>query len=41
VLELTAEGCEKIGKTYGGNVMVDGTTVGDVGEAVRRDRKHH
>jgi ribonuclease J len=40
VLELTAEGCEKIGKTYGGNVMVDGTTVGDVGEAVLRDRKH-
>jgi ribonuclease J len=41
VVEFTAErGAEKIGKTYGGNVMVDGTGVGDVGEAVLRDRKH-
>ena len=40
VLQFTAAGCEKIGRTYGGNVMVDGSGVGDVGEAVLRDRKH-
>jgi ribonuclease J len=40
VLEFTAGGCAKIGRTYGGNVMVDGSGVGDVGEAVLRDRKH-
>jgi ribonuclease J len=40
VLEFTREGAEKIGRTYGGNVMVDGSGVGDVGEAVLRDRKH-
>jgi ribonuclease J len=40
VVQLTAAGAEKIGKTYGGNVMVDGSGVGDVGDAVLRDRKH-
>lgn len=40
VLELTAAGMAKVGKTYGGNVMVDGSGVGDIGEAVLRDRKH-
>jgi ribonuclease J len=40
VLEFTAAGCSQIGRTYGGNVMVDGSGVGDVGEAVLRDRKH-
>jgi ribonuclease J len=40
VLQFTAEGAARIGKTYGGNVMVDGSGVGDVGEAVLRDRKH-
>ena len=40
VIEFTEQSAEKIGKTYGGNVMVDGTGVGDVGEAVLRDRKH-
>ncbi len=40
VLQFTGAGADKIGKTYGGNVMVDGTGVGDIGEAVLRDRKH-
>ncbi|MBV9104121.1 MAG: ribonuclease J, partial [Candidatus Eremiobacteraeota bacterium] len=40
VLEFTATHTEKVGKTYGGHVMVDGSGVGDVGDAVLRDRKH-
>jgi ribonuclease J len=40
VLQFTALGAEKVGKTYGGNVMVDGSGVGDIGEAVLRDRRH-
>ncbi len=40
VIEFTKAGAKKIGKTYGGNVMVDGIGVGDIGEAVLRDRKH-
>jgi ribonuclease J len=40
VMEFTGEGAEKVGRTYGGNVMVDGSGVGDVGEAVLRDRRH-
>jgi ribonuclease J len=40
VIQFTRVGGEKIGKTYGGNVMVDGSGVGDVGAAVLRDRKH-
>jgi ribonuclease J len=40
VMEFTKEGAQKVGRTYGGNVMVDGSGVGDVGEAVLRDRKH-
>ena len=39
VIEFTADYGDKIGKTYGGNVLVDGSSVGDVGEAVLRDRK--
>ncbi len=40
VVQFTAAGAEKVGKTYGGNVMVDGSGVGDIGDAVLRDRKH-
>ena len=36
VLEFTREYGDKIGKTYGGNVLVDGSGIGDVGEAVLR-----
>ncbi len=39
VLEFTHEYGDKIGKTYGGNVFVDGSGIGDVGQAVLRDRK--
>jgi ribonuclease J len=39
VLEFTHEYGDKIGKTYGGHVFVDGSGVGDVGEAVLRDRR--
>jgi ribonuclease J len=39
VLEFTHEYGDKIGKTYGGHVYVDGSGVGDVGEAVLRDRR--
>ena len=39
VLEFTHEYGDKVGKTYGGHVFVDGSGVGDVGEAVLRDRK--
>jgi len=39
VLEFTAQRGDKVGKTYGGHVMVDGSGVGDVGDGVLRDRK--
>jgi len=39
VLEFTHEFGDKIGKTYGGHVFVDGSGIGDIGEAVLRDRK--
>ncbi len=39
VIEFTHEYGDKIGKTYGGHVLVDGSSVGDVGEAVLRDRR--
>lgn len=39
VLEFTHEYGDKVGKTYGGHVFVDGSGVGDVGEGVLRDRK--
>jgi ribonuclease J len=40
VVQFTAQGGGRVGKTYGGNVMVDGSGLGDVGDAVLRDRKH-
>ncbi len=40
VIQFTKETADKIGRTYGGNVMVDGSGVGDVGDAILRDRKH-
>ncbi|HTU81235.1 MAG TPA: ribonuclease J [Candidatus Acidoferrales bacterium] len=39
VVEFTREYGDKIGKTYGGHVFVDGSGVGDIGQAVLRDRK--
>ncbi len=39
-LQLTSKGAEKVGRTNGGPVYVDGLGVGDVGEVVLRDRKH-
>lgn len=39
VLQFTSEYGDKVGKTYGGHVFVDGSGVGDVGQAVLRDRK--
>jgi len=40
IIQFTETTADKVGRTYGGNVMVDGSGVGDVGEAVLRDRKH-
>jgi len=39
VLEFTLEYGDKVGKAYGGNVLVDGSGIGDIGEAVLRDRR--
>ena len=39
IVEFTAEYGDKVGKTYGGMVLVDGTGLGEIGEAVLRDRK--
>jgi len=40
VIQFTADMSGKVGKTYGGNVFVDGSGVGDIGDAVLRDRRH-
>ena len=39
VLEFTNEYGDKVGRTYGGHVFVNGSGIGDIGEAVLRDRK--
>jgi ribonuclease J len=40
VLQFTKSGVERVGKTFGGPVFVDGLGVGDVGQVVLRDRRH-
>ena len=40
VLQFTRSGFERVGRTYGGPVFVDGLGVGDVGQVVLRDRRH-
>ncbi len=40
IIQFTDEMSGKVGKTYGGNVFVDGSGVGDIGDAVLRDRRH-
>jgi ribonuclease J len=40
VIQFTEEMSGKVGRTYGGNVFVDGSGVGDIGDAVLRDRRH-
>ena len=40
VIQFTEDMSGKAGRTYGGNVFVDGSGVGDIGDAVLRDRRH-
>lgn len=40
VLSISPERCEIVGQVTAGSVLVDGLTIGDVGSAVLRDRKH-
>ncbi len=40
VMELSAKTCKVTGTVTAGQVFVDGTSVGDVGSVVLRDRKH-
>ena len=40
VIELTSRSCKINGTVPAGNVLVDGSSVGDVGSVVLRDRKH-
>lgn len=40
VLTITPDTCEITGEVQAGSVLVDGLTVGDVGGAVLRDRRH-
>jgi ribonuclease J len=40
VLAISPERCEVIGEVPAGSVLVDGLTIGDVGNSVLRDRRH-
>jgi ribonuclease J len=40
ILEFTKSGVQRVGRTHGGPVFVDGLGVGDVGHVVLRDRRH-
>jgi ribonuclease J len=40
VMQFTKRGVERVGRTAGGPVFVDGLGVGDVGQVVLRDRRH-
>ncbi len=40
VIELTSRSCKLTGTVPSGKVLVDGSSVGDVGSVVLRDRKH-
>ena len=39
IIEFTHATADKVGRTRGGNILIDGSGVGDVGESVLRDRK--
>lgn len=39
ILEFTNTTADHVGRTLGGNILVDGSGVGDIGESVLRDRK--
>ena len=40
VLAVSPNRCEIVGQVQAGSVLVDGLTIGDVGTAVLRDRRH-
>jgi ribonuclease J len=40
ILSVSPERCEVVGQVHAGSVLVDGLTIGDVGNAVLRDRRH-
>ena len=40
VLSVSPDRCEIVGQVHSGSVLVDGLTIGDVGQSILRDRKH-